>query len=186
MIYLCLTFFTLQKPDMLTGVCVDFSYPLYVLYLVEECKTKSCTAFVNCIVLFQIDLKKVGNIEGDIISCLVIMVMKLSETTFRPLFFKVNFKYCRTYLLTTVFFAIIYIFIYLFYQLFDWSRTEGASKERLITFYRLADCIAGKLKGLFTLFAGHLLKPLAEILNQTNAMKTGIWWYDKILTTTMS
>ncbi|KAM9316162.1 HEAT repeat-containing protein 1 [Gastrophryne carolinensis] len=90
------------------------------------------------------DLEKVGNTEGHIIDCLIIMVMKLSEATFRPLFFK----------------------------LFDWSKTEGGSKDRLLTFCRLADSIADKLKGLFTLFAGHLVKPFAEILNQTNTMKT--------------
>ncbi|XP_075059835.1 HEAT repeat-containing protein 1 [Mixophyes fleayi] len=92
----------------------------------------------------QMDLKEVGTTEGHIINCLIIMVMKLSEATFRPLFFK----------------------------LFDWSKTEGASKDRLLTFCRLADCIADKLKGLFTLFAGHLVKPFAEILNQTNTIKT--------------
>lgn len=92
----------------------------------------------------ETDLKEVGNVEGHILNCLVIMIMKLSEATFRPLFFK----------------------------LFDWAKTEGAPKERLITFCRLADCIADRLKGLFTLFAGHLIKPLAEILNQTNTMKT--------------
>ncbi|XP_072265281.1 HEAT repeat-containing protein 1 isoform X2 [Pyxicephalus adspersus] len=98
----------------------------------------------------SIDLLEVDSIEGHIINCLVTMIMKLSEATFRPLFFK----------------------------LFDWCRTEGASKERLITFYRLADCIADKLKGLFTLFAGHLIKPFAEILNQTNTMKTDEAFFD--------
>ncbi|XP_069810466.1 HEAT repeat-containing protein 1 [Dendropsophus ebraccatus] len=96
------------------------------------------------------DLKEVGDMEGHIINCFIIMIMKLSEATFRPLFFK----------------------------LFDWSKTEGASKERLITFCRLADFIADKLKGLFTLFAGHLVKPFAEILNQTNAMKTDEAFFD--------
>ncbi|XP_068088359.1 HEAT repeat-containing protein 1 isoform X2 [Hyperolius riggenbachi] len=92
----------------------------------------------------EADLENIGNAEGHIINCLIIMVMKLSEATFRPLFFK----------------------------LFDWCRTEGASKDRLLTFCRLADCIADKLKGLFTLFAGHLVKPFAEILNENNAIKT--------------
>lgn len=90
------------------------------------------------------DLEELSNTEGHIINCFIIMVMKLSEATFRPLFFR----------------------------LFDWSKTEGTSKDRLLTFCRLADCIAEKLKGLFTLFAGHLVKPFAEILNQTNSMKT--------------
>lgn len=59
------------------------------------------------------------------------------------------------------------------FQLFDWAKTEDAPKDRLLTFYNLADCIADKLKGLFTLFAGHLVKPFADTLNQVNISKTG-------------
>uniref|UniRef100_A0A671P7E6 HEAT repeat-containing protein 1 n=1 Tax=Sinocyclocheilus anshuiensis TaxID=1608454 RepID=A0A671P7E6_9TELE len=36
----------------------------------------------------QGDLNKIGEIEGYVIDCLLVMVMKLSEVTFRPLFFK--------------------------------------------------------------------------------------------------
>ncbi|XP_043915044.1 HEAT repeat-containing protein 1 isoform X2 [Protopterus annectens] len=90
------------------------------------------------------DLRKVGDIEEHIINCVVVMVMKLSEVTFRPLFFK----------------------------LFDWAKTEDSSRDRLLTFYRLADCIADKLKGLFILFAGHLVKPFADLLKQSNAAKS--------------
>ncbi|XP_048392427.1 HEAT repeat-containing protein 1 isoform X2 [Stegostoma tigrinum] len=96
------------------------------------------------------NLDNVGEIEGHVINCLVGMVMKLSEVTFRPLFFK----------------------------LFDWSKSEGFPKDRMITFYRLADSIAGKLKGLFTLFAGQLVKPFADILNQTNTVKTDEAFFD--------
>uniref|UniRef100_A0A8C2UBR9 HEAT repeat-containing protein 1 n=1 Tax=Coturnix japonica TaxID=93934 RepID=A0A8C2UBR9_COTJA len=98
----------------------------------------------------QDDLDKVGRTETYIIDCLISMVMKLSETSFRPLFFK----------------------------LFDWSKTESALKDRLLTFHRLADCIADKLKGLFTLFAGHLVKPFAETLNQLNVSKTDEAFFD--------
>uniref|UniRef100_A0A8C8SDC1 HEAT repeat-containing protein 1 n=1 Tax=Pelusios castaneus TaxID=367368 RepID=A0A8C8SDC1_9SAUR len=93
----------------------------------------------------QDDLEEVGRTETHIINCLISMVMKLSEVSFRPLFFK----------------------------LYDWSKSEGTSKDRLLTFYRLADCIADKLKGLFTLFAGNLVKPFADTLNQINVSKTG-------------
>ncbi|OCT77815.1 HEAT repeat-containing protein 1 isoform X1 [Xenopus laevis] len=96
------------------------------------------------------DLEQVGTNEGHIINCLLVMVMKLSEVTFRPLFFK----------------------------LFDWAKTDDSSKDRLLTFCRLADCIADKLKGLFTLFAGHLVKPFAEILIQTNTIKTDKPFFD--------
>ncbi|XP_038616880.1 HEAT repeat-containing protein 1 [Tachyglossus aculeatus] len=96
------------------------------------------------------DLEEVGKTEGEIISCLIAMVIKLSEVTFRPLFFK----------------------------LFDWSRTADASRERLLTFSRLADCLADRLKGLFNLFAGHLVKPLADTLNQVNLSKTEEAFFD--------
>ncbi|XP_030412821.1 HEAT repeat-containing protein 1 isoform X4 [Gopherus evgoodei] len=92
----------------------------------------------------QDDLEEVGRTETHIISCLISMVMKLSEVSFRPLFFK----------------------------LYDWSKSEDTSKDRLLTFYRLADCIADKLKGLFSLFAGNLVKPFADTLNQINISKT--------------
>lgn len=38
----------------------------------------------------QGDLEKTAEIEGCVIDCLLMMVMKLSEVTFRPLFFKVS------------------------------------------------------------------------------------------------
>ncbi|NXU71595.1 HEAT1 protein, partial [Oreotrochilus melanogaster] len=96
------------------------------------------------------DLEEVGKTESYIIDCLISMVMKLSEASFRPLFFK----------------------------LFDWSKTESALKDRLLTFHRIADCIADKLKGLFTLFAGHLVKPFAETLDQVNISKTDEAFFD--------
>uniref|UniRef100_A0A3B1JY24 HEAT repeat-containing protein 1 n=1 Tax=Astyanax mexicanus TaxID=7994 RepID=A0A3B1JY24_ASTMX len=89
----------------------------------------------------QGDLEKTAEIEGYVIDCLLAMVMKLSEVTFRPLFFK----------------------------LFDWCKTEGASKDRMLTFCRLADSIADRLKGLFVLFAGQLVKPFSDLLHQLNS-----------------
>ncbi|XP_034426314.1 HEAT repeat-containing protein 1 isoform X1 [Hippoglossus hippoglossus] len=86
----------------------------------------------------QGDLEKTSEIEGCVIDCLIAMVMKLSEVTFRPLFFK----------------------------LFDWSKSD--SEERLLTFYRLCDAIAERLKGLFVLFAGNLVKPFSDLLRKTN------------------
>ncbi|XP_013878794.1 HEAT repeat-containing protein 1 [Austrofundulus limnaeus] len=90
----------------------------------------------------QGDLQKTSQVEGGVIDCLIAMVMKLSEVTFRPLFFK----------------------------LFDWSKSD--SKDRLLTFYRLCDGVAERLKGLFVLFAGNLVKPIADILKQTNSSRT--------------
>ncbi|XP_061667288.1 HEAT repeat-containing protein 1 isoform X2 [Syngnathoides biaculeatus] len=96
----------------------------------------------------QGDLARTAQIEGGAIDCLLVMVMKLSEVTFRPLFFK----------------------------LFDWSKS--GNKERVLTFFRLSDCIAERLKGLFVLFAGNLIKPIADLLEQTNVSKTAEPFFD--------
>uniref|UniRef100_A0A8C7F599 HEAT repeat-containing protein 1 n=1 Tax=Oncorhynchus kisutch TaxID=8019 RepID=A0A8C7F599_ONCKI len=98
----------------------------------------------------QGDLEKTKEIEGYVINCLLAMVMKLSEVSFRPLFFK----------------------------LFDWCKTESVAKDRLLTFYRLSDSIADRLKGLFVLFAGHLVKPFSDLLRQTNVTKTDEAFFD--------
>ncbi|TSL75269.1 HEAT repeat-containing protein 1 [Bagarius yarrelli] len=99
----------------------------------------------------QGDLVKTAEIEGCVIDCLLVMVMKLSEVTFRPLFFK----------------------------LLDWSKTEGAPKDRLLTFCRLADRIADRLKGLFVLFAGQLVKPFSDLLRQLNTAQTDKAFFEK-------
>ncbi|XP_024117299.1 HEAT repeat-containing protein 1 isoform X1 [Oryzias melastigma] len=85
------------------------------------------------------DLQKASEVEGSVIECLLTMVMKLSEFTFRPLFFK----------------------------LCDWSKADSA--ERQLTFFRLCDVMASRLKRLFVLFATQLVKPLAAILRQTSS-----------------
>lgn len=70
------------------------------------------------------------------------------------------------------FVLVLLTFLFLFVlQLFDWSKS--GSKDRLLTFYRLCDCIAERLKGLFVLFAGNLVKPFSDLLRQTNSSKTG-------------
>lgn len=84
----------------------------------------------------QDNLEKAEKIEGSVIHCLLSMVLKLSEVTFRPFFFK----------------------------LLDWSRV---SKDRLLTFVRLSDAVAARLKGLFVLFAGNLVKPFSDLLRQS-------------------
>ncbi|XP_067286406.1 HEAT repeat-containing protein 1 [Pseudorasbora parva] len=98
----------------------------------------------------QGDLKMIDEIEGHVVDSLLVLVMKLSEVTFRPLFFK----------------------------LFDWSKTDGASKDRLLTFYMLANRFANKLKGLFVLFAGQLVKPCSDLLQQLNISLTGEAFFD--------
>jgi len=59
--------------------------------------------------------------EEPVVTALVSLVLKLSEASFRPLFF----------------------------NLYDWATQSGARKERLVTFYNVTMQIAEKLKGLY-------------------------------------
>ncbi|XP_013080450.2 HEAT repeat-containing protein 1-like [Biomphalaria glabrata] len=82
-------------------------------------------------------------IEGCIIEAFVCLVFKLSEAQFKPMLL----------------------------QIYNWATDENVNKKRLIVFYRLCDSLAGKLKNLFTLFAGHIIKHSADMLDTNNRSK---------------
>ncbi|CAG9784650.1 unnamed protein product [Diatraea saccharalis] len=88
----------------------------------------------------------INNAEDEVVNALVRLVLKLSETSFRPFYFKI----------------------------YDWAiRTNvDGRKDRAITFYRLSSAIADQLKGLFVLFAGHFIKNAAELLDSCNNSKS--------------
>ncbi|XP_074642790.1 HEAT repeat-containing protein 1-like [Tubulanus polymorphus] len=92
----------------------------------------------------ELNVEEVEKIECYIIDAIVAMVMKLSESSFRPMFFK----------------------------LFDWATRSDTHKDRMLTFYKLCDGFAMKLKSLFTLFAGHFIKNAANLLNENNQSKS--------------
>ncbi|XP_075991949.1 HEAT repeat containing 1 homolog l(2)k09022 [Anticarsia gemmatalis] len=90
--------------------------------------------------------------EDEVVNALVSLVLKLSETSFRPFYFKI----------------------------YDWAirtNVEG-QKDRAITFYRLSCAIADKLKGLFVLFAGHFIKNASDLLDACNNSKTEDLYFD--------
>nr|CAD7598236.1 unnamed protein product [Timema genevievae] len=94
-------------------------------------------------------LEAVAIVEGHIVDALVALVLKLSESSFRPLYFK----------------------------LFHWATSSESHKDRTITFYRLSSSIAEHLKGLFVLFAGHFLKNAAGLLDANNLAKTDTLYF---------
>ena len=80
-------------------------------------------------------------VEEPVVSALVSLVLKLSESSFKPLFF----------------------------QLYEWAtRATTDHKKRLVTFYVATSRIADKLKGLFVAFAGHFIRNAAEVVKETN------------------
>jgi len=86
----------------------------------------------------------VDKTEGRVIEAFLCLVVKLSEASFRPMFLR----------------------------LIDWATRSSSNKERLLVFYRLCDSVAAKLKGLFVLFAGYIVKSCASLLDATNISKT--------------
>ncbi|KAJ0060565.1 hypothetical protein NL108_016020, partial [Boleophthalmus pectinirostris] len=88
------------------------------------------------------DLQEAQVVEGAVIECFVALVLKLSEVSFRPLFFKV----------------------------LEWSRSAPCGQsDRMLTLVRLCDSVALKLRGLFVLFSGNLLPLFCDLLTPKSA-----------------
>ncbi|XP_022904359.2 HEAT repeat-containing protein 1 [Onthophagus taurus] len=97
-------------------------------------------------------LEETNEIETYIIKTFVTLILKLSETSFRPLYYKI----------------------------YDWAIRSDTKTERIITFYSLSSEVASCLKGLFVLFAGHFLNNAATILDSCNLLKqTEIYFEDE-------
>ncbi|XP_024935549.1 HEAT repeat-containing protein 1 isoform X2 [Cephus cinctus] len=88
--------------------------------------------------------RDIKRIEECASKSLVALVLKLSEATFRPLY----------------------------YKLYDWAARNPHQKQRNITFYRLSATIAECLKSLFVLFAGQFLNHAATLLGTNNLAVT--------------
>ncbi|KAM7353776.1 HEAT repeat containing 1 homolog l(2)k09022 [Cochliomyia hominivorax] len=95
----------------------------------------------------KLDIESVNNIEQAIIEAFVAWVLKLSESSFRPLYHK----------------------------LYNWAlQGEQQRKETILTYFLLTNKIAESLKSLFVLFAGDFIEDAARLLNASNASKTDI------------
>ncbi|XP_029708721.1 HEAT repeat-containing protein 1 homolog [Aedes albopictus] len=82
--------------------------------------------------------------EEHVIKAFVVLILKLSESTFRPLYYKV----------------------------FEWANRDTSTNDRAITFFNLSSHVAEALKHLFVLFASELITNAARLLDATNAAKT--------------
>lgn len=75
-------------------------------------------------------------VESQVVNTVTVFTLKLSESTFRPLYLK----------------------------FFDWGVRSGNNTAKLITFYHLSEKIGLALKGLFVLFASTILNSIADVL----------------------
>lgn len=87
--------------------------------------------------------KSIDVAEEHVIKAFVVLILKLSESTFRPLYYKV----------------------------FEWANRDSSTNDRAITFFNLSSHVADALKHLFVLFASELITNAAKILEATNTGK---------------
>ncbi|KAI4465037.1 bap28 [Holotrichia oblita] len=93
---------------------------------------------------------EINRVEKEIVSAATTFILKLSETAFRPLYYKI----------------------------YDWAVNHETKSERLITFYALSSNIADNLKTLYVLFAGHIVNNAAIVLDLCNTVKNSTLYYE--------
>lgn len=88
---------------------------------------------------------KIRIVETSVVAAFVKLILKLSESNFKPLFNK----------------------------LYDWAfrSSTAETRDRVITFFILTSHVAEALKSLFVLFAGTIVKDCSVILDQTQVGK---------------
>lgn len=89
-----------------------------------------------------IDQESLNVVEEKVTKAFSALILKLSETSFRPLYYKIQ----------------------------NWAFSEGASKQRLITFFKLSHVVSKSLKSLYVLFANDIIEPAAKLLRNSNAL----------------
>ncbi|XP_037811353.1 HEAT repeat-containing protein 1 homolog [Lucilia sericata] len=92
------------------------------------------------------DIDSINSIEAAIIEAFMAWVLKLSESSFRPLYHK----------------------------LYNWALQGSQQKENILTYFLLTNKIAEALKSLFVLFANDFIEDAARLLNESNANKFDI------------
>ncbi|KAL1459635.1 hypothetical protein WDU94_011599 [Cyamophila willieti] len=93
----------------------------------------------------RVEEDKIQLVETSVVQAFVKLILKLSESNFKPLFNK----------------------------LYDWAFRSGLSdvQDRVITFFILTSQVAEALKSLFVLFAGTIVKDCSAILDKTQLGK---------------
>ncbi|XP_049285458.1 HEAT repeat-containing protein 1 [Anopheles funestus] len=127
------TMFTNMKSSNFTAIRSEVT-ELFLTALQFRCYNSSKDTFT---------LAAIDAAEAHVIKAFVVLILKLSESTFRPLF----------------------------YQVFEWSIRETSSNDRAITFFNLCCHVAEALKSLFVLFASDLIAIAVKLLNATNKAK---------------
>ncbi|XP_055858614.1 HEAT repeat-containing protein 1 homolog [Episyrphus balteatus] len=88
--------------------------------------------------------------EMEIINAFVAWILKLSESSFRPVYKKV----------------------------YDWGFEKDGPKERVLTYFILNKCISDSLKSLFVLFSSDFIQDAAQLLSTCNTSKSPVLYFE--------
>ncbi|XP_015171671.1 PREDICTED: HEAT repeat-containing protein 1 isoform X2 [Polistes dominula] len=130
------SFVSIPSADLTAAIPDLTSFFLKVFQFREDIVSSDDLMKIDGVDLF----KNIQIVEENAGKALVALVLKLSEATFRPLY----------------------------YRFYDWATRNSDHKERNITFFRLSANIAECLKSLFVLFAGNFLQHAAHLLTNNN------------------
>uniref|UniRef100_A0A1I8QA80 HEAT repeat-containing protein 1 n=1 Tax=Stomoxys calcitrans TaxID=35570 RepID=A0A1I8QA80_STOCA len=103
----------------------------------------------------KMSLDVIVQTESSILEAFVAWILKLSESSFRPLYHK----------------------------LYNWALQQNSQKETLLTYFLLTQKIGESLKSLFVLFASEFIEDAARLLNECNAQKFEVDAPEEYLTT---
>ncbi|XP_073824259.1 HEAT repeat containing 1 homolog l(2)k09022 [Musca autumnalis] len=104
----------------------------------------------------NLEVDVITNTETTIVEAFVAWVLKLSESSFRPLYHK----------------------------LYNWAfQHDQPEKETMLTYFLLTQKIGESLKSLFVLFASEFVEDAARLLDECNSIKTEIQSADEYLIT---
>lgn len=93
----------------------------------------------------------IKQVETCVIKAVTNLVLKLSESSFRPFY----------------------------YKLYDWAIRSEGKNEKIITFYSFSYGVANSLKGLFVLFAGHFINNAATVLESCNTKNQPLYFEEE-------
>lgn len=92
----------------------------------------------------------IASTEMEIINAFVAWILKLSESSFRPVYKK----------------------------LYDWGFEADSPKERVLTYFILNKCISDSLKSLFIMFSSDFIEDAAKLLTNCNTSKNAVLFFE--------
>lgn len=128
------------------GPVIELSIQCFDFIPIQEFQSLQLTEFFLHALQFRCDQhcltnqEDINHVEDYVLKAFCALVLKLSEASFRTLYFKI----------------------------YDWTFEKNSSRKRAITYFKLSHATANVLKSLYLMFAGDLIDTTANLLNEVN------------------